>query len=203
MQWPVGVIFMIHAPILIEIVFGSQWLPAVATLQILAASLLIQSLANVTGWLFISQARSKEMFYWSVFSSITTVAGFAAGLPYGIEGVAAGYVIVSFVRLPLLFYVVGRTGQVRTADLYSTLFIQLPAMALFTLINLLAAMFLTELHPILQFCAIALLGLCVIPCIISFKSNRTMLMEGIQMIRTRLKERKQKKLGNQAEPENS
>lgn len=193
LQWPLGVLFLIHGVTIIEIVFGAEWLPAVVPLQWLAASLFIQALSNTTGWLFISQGRSKEILYWAIFTSVTTIISFLIGLPYGIGGVAMWYVLVSYMRMPFLFYICGRKGPVRTRDLYGAMFAHLPAMALYALINYGAGLYLPELTMPLQFIALAALGLAVFPVMMIFPSTRNMVNDGLGYVRNKLQERKLRK----------
>ncbi len=61
------------------------------------------------------------MFKWGVFASITTVASFVAGLPWGAIGVATAYVIGVIARLPVHIWYVTRDGPVRARDFYGAL----------------------------------------------------------------------------------
>ena len=80
---------------------------------------LIEPVSCTTIWLFVSQGRAAQQFRWGLISSTLIVIGIVAGLPWGPAGVAIGYATVSVVvRMPLLFWYVGREGAVRTRDLY-------------------------------------------------------------------------------------
>jgi peptidoglycan biosynthesis protein MviN/MurJ (putative lipid II flippase) len=71
------------------------------------------------------------MFVAQVISAVFTVLSFLAGLPFGPVGVAIAYSLCSLlVRIPLYYYSVGRSGPVRTADLWIIFFRHLPVWAI-------------------------------------------------------------------------
>jgi O-antigen/teichoic acid export membrane protein len=109
---------------------GARWHGAAPIYALLGLAGIIQPLANSTGWLFISQGRTMEMFRWSVVGGTLTIASFAVGLPWGAVGVAAAYGLAGpLVIAPLLFWYVSRRGPVSQADLYRTLALPLTAAA--------------------------------------------------------------------------
>lgn len=104
------------------LVLGSQWRDAAPIFAWLGLAGLLQPVANTTGWLFITQDRTGEMFRWGVIGSTLSMVSFVVGLPFGPVGVAASYALVDVViKTPLLFFFVGRRGHVRTHELYSIL----------------------------------------------------------------------------------
>jgi PST family polysaccharide transporter len=106
----------------IRLVLGPGWEGAAAIFTWLGVAALVQPAANTTGWLFISQERGRDMFRWGILGTAISVAAIAAGLPWGAVGVAAVYAVSDIVvKTPLLFWSVGRTGPVRTRDLYRAL----------------------------------------------------------------------------------
>ena len=192
MQVPVSLIFAFHAEILVSIIFGAQWIAAAAPLRWLASLLLIQGISASTGWLFISQARSKEMLYWSIFASVTTIISFLIGLPYGIEGVAACYVIGAYLRMPILFQIIGREGPVSTRDLYGMVWAHLPPIILFSAINYAALQVIGGYSPIWQIIVIFFVGLSFIPTVLLFPNSRRILFQGVTSVRETLLKRKDK-----------
>ncbi len=190
--WPIGVIFMIHAEILINIIFGAEWISAAGPLKWLASLLLIQGLTSGTGWLLITQARSKEMLYWSVFTSVTTIAAFVAGLPYGIVGVAAAYVIIEYARLPLLFYIVGKHGPVSMKNIYGLIWVHAPAILMFIAIQYSVGQVIVDYNILLQILFIGLSGLSVIPAMLLLPHSRVVVFSSILYIHNKIKDQKRK-----------
>ena len=116
-----GVVFMIAtADILVPTILGHEWIAAGNVFGALGYVGLVQPLNNSSGWLFISQARTREFMFWGIFSSITSVIAFIIGLPAGAYGVALAYAVSEIIRTPILWWVVTRSGPVKRADLLRT-----------------------------------------------------------------------------------
>lgn len=117
-----GIAFMIAvSDWLVLIVLGPQWTEAGRIFAVLGIAALVQPITNTTGWLFITQGRTRHMFQWGLVGSTLIVISIVVGLPWGTLGVATSYSLVFVgVVTPLLFYFVGRSGPVRAADFYVT-----------------------------------------------------------------------------------
>lgn len=108
----------------IAVLFGPAWAETAPIFALLGWAGLLQPLGSSTGWLFVCQGRTREMFRWGIYGAVTTVIGFFAGLPWGAVGVAAAYTLGDYlVRSPVLYWVMGRVGPVRMRDM---LVLQMP-----------------------------------------------------------------------------
>jgi PST family polysaccharide transporter len=118
-----GVAFMMGtSDWIVRVVLGPQWSATSRIFLLLGVTGLFQPIANTTGWLFLTQGRSRHMLQWGFISGPITVASILLGLPWGAVGVAASYSATRIlVTDPLLFWFVGRTGPVRTKDFYRTI----------------------------------------------------------------------------------
>jgi O-antigen/teichoic acid export membrane protein len=104
------------------VLLGPQWVQAGTIFAWLGISGLIEPFSYTTIWLFLTQNRTRQQFYWGIISSTLMVSAIVVGLPWGPLGVATAYSLVSlFIRMPLLFWYVGREGHVRTHHLYAAL----------------------------------------------------------------------------------
>jgi PST family polysaccharide transporter len=123
----------------IAIVLGPKWHDATAIFAWLGIAALVQPVANTTGWLFVTQRRTREFFHWGLIASAMSIASFIVGLPYGPVGVAAVYAISGLlIRTPFLVWYVGRRGPVSAKDiLQASLRPWLIGLALFAAIVLL------------------------------------------------------------------
>ncbi len=111
---------LILADTVIPLALGPQWTAAVPIFQWLALAGLHQAMTTTIGWLFISQQRTKEYAWWGVFNAVTCAISFIVGLPWGVQGVAASYALSDIIiRLPVIWYVIGRSGPVSVRDLAS------------------------------------------------------------------------------------
>jgi PST family polysaccharide transporter len=87
-------------------------------------------LYSSTSWLFISQGLSGQQLRYGVITSIVSVVGFAAGLPWGPAGVAAGAGLsFFFLATPLTCWGATRTGPVKSEDLFFAILPLLVALA--------------------------------------------------------------------------
>jgi PST family polysaccharide transporter len=106
---------------LVAVLLGEQWLGTASILRALGISALVQPVSNTTGWLFISQGRTKELFRWGVIGSGISLLSFVVGLPWGGLGVALAYGISGIVlRMPLLVWMVTRQGPIAARDILRT-----------------------------------------------------------------------------------
>ena len=104
---------------LIPFLLGPQWTAASDVFVWLSIAALHQPLTATIGWLFITQNRTGEFAKWGVVNAVTCVMAFMAGLPWGVVGVAAAYAISDLVvRMPAVWWYVGRKGPVDTRDLF-------------------------------------------------------------------------------------
>ena len=102
---------------LVDLVLGSQWSGAARIFAVLGLVGLTQPLAFATGWLFVTQGRTREMFLWSLLAFPLNIGVFV-GLPFGTLGVATAYSIYYVLQLPGLMWFVGRAGPVSASDMY-------------------------------------------------------------------------------------
>src|SRR6266852_9912306 len=118
-----GVVFMIAtSDWLVLFLLGPQWRAAGRIFALLGLAAIIQPVTRTALWLFTTQGRAREIFKWGVMGGIIAVASIVAGLPWGATGVAASYAVTDLcLSTPLLFWYVGRSGPVRTGDLYRTI----------------------------------------------------------------------------------
>jgi O-antigen/teichoic acid export membrane protein len=106
----------------VRLLFGPKWLAAAPIVAWLGVAMLYQPATYTSSWLFTSQDRTRDMLRWGLLGSTLTALSFFVALPFGATAVAASFSISGLlVRLPILFWLVGRRGPVRTADIYRTL----------------------------------------------------------------------------------
>jgi Membrane protein involved in the export of O-antigen and teichoic acid len=119
---PAIAFLMVTADWVVQVVLGPQWTPAGRIFAWLAVAGFLQPVGNTTGWLFVSQNRTRTMLHWGFVGSATAIISIVIGLPWGAVGVAMSYGLIGlFVRTPLNLWFVGREGPVRTSDFYRTM----------------------------------------------------------------------------------
>ncbi|GMV62050.1 MAG: lipopolysaccharide biosynthesis protein [Parvibaculum sp.] len=115
-----GAALLIAIPdVVVRVLFGEKWLGAAPILGWLAIAALYQPVSYTCSWLLMSQNRTGEMPALGLIGSCVTVLAVVLGLPFGAVGVAAAYALSGLcLRVPFLFWVVGRRGPVSSSDLY-------------------------------------------------------------------------------------
>lgn len=114
---------LVAAPdLVVQLLFGPQWAAATPIVGWLGLAALYQPVSYTCSWLFMTQNRTAEMFRWGLISSSLLAISIVVGLPFGAEGVAASFAISGLaVRMPALFWAVGRQGPVRSLDIVKTM----------------------------------------------------------------------------------
>jgi O-antigen/teichoic acid export membrane protein len=98
-------------------VFGSEWMPIVVLLVILAPVGLIQSVETTVGAIYQAKGRTDWMLRWGIAEGLLTVIAFVIGLRWGIIGVAAAYAVVTFALVYPNFSIPFRLVNLRVRDL--------------------------------------------------------------------------------------
>lgn len=106
------------ADVLIPLFLGTQWAQSATIFALLGFAGLVQPLNNPSGWLFVSQGRSREFLYWGLASSALSIAAFAIGIVWGALGVALAYAISEYLKTPFLWWYIGRRGPVSAKDMF-------------------------------------------------------------------------------------
>ncbi len=78
---------------IVRALFGEQWLAASPIVAWLGVASLYQPIAYTCGWLFMTQDRTREMFWWGIYGSALSAVTIVAGLPFGATGVAASFAV--------------------------------------------------------------------------------------------------------------
>jgi polysaccharide transporter, PST family len=116
-----GVAFLIgSANILIPTLLGEQWRGATPIFEALGFAGLLQPLNNTSGWLFVSQGRSRDFMWWGIAGAISCIFAFSIGLPFGPVGVALAYSASEYLRTPAVWWFVARRGPVGISDIVRT-----------------------------------------------------------------------------------
>lgn len=103
---------MVVSPDLIPVVFGSRWDVSVGVLQILCLAVLIRGL-QCWGGVYMDAVGRPEVTFWTQLASLClTPVGVLIGVNWGIQGVAASFVICQLiaVEIPMFVMVISHMG---------------------------------------------------------------------------------------------
>lgn len=119
---PVVALMIVAADWLVHVVLGPQWSAAAPILIFMSISGLFTPVINTGGWVLVTQGRTREMVHWSIINAPIAILSIIIGLRWGAVGVAASYSLSRLLLAnPLMFWFIGRSGPVRTADFYRLL----------------------------------------------------------------------------------
>jgi O-antigen/teichoic acid export membrane protein len=154
-----GLILALSHPLTI-VLLGPKWEKAAAIFGAFTIAALCFPLANASSWLFTSQGRGRDMLLTQSINACVTVLSFFAGLPFGPLGVAIAFSASGLlIRLPVSYFMVGRCGPVRTADLWMTFLRHLPLWIVVFFVTWLTRSLVVDLTPLAQLFICATVGL--------------------------------------------
>ncbi len=113
---PAMVGLMIVAPEFVLTLFGERWEDAIPVIQILAWVGLLQSLQRLNSSVLQARDMTGTLLRYSIVVLFASVVAFAAGLNWGIVGVAAGYAISSTLVEPYYTWLTARALDLRLID---------------------------------------------------------------------------------------
>lgn len=114
-----GVVFLlVGAPALISLLLGPEWTEASKIFQALGVAALFQPLNWTSGWLLLSQGRSREYMYLGLATSLASILAFFAGIRWGAVGVASAYAAVELLQTPLIWWFTLRTGPLDSRNFF-------------------------------------------------------------------------------------
>src|SRR4051812_6206074 len=96
----------------VSVVLGDRWAAAAAPLRVLAAVGILQTAISFCSVVLPVLDRTAELLRFAVLPATLSIAGFAAGLPWGTTGVAVGYLAANVVLVPLYLRLTARVLDV-------------------------------------------------------------------------------------------
>lgn len=86
---------------LVAVLLGSGWEVVALLMGYMSVRALLNTVNDVNASLFQAKGWARFQFYWSLGSSIVTIAVLLACVPYGLEAIVAGRLAVSLVTTPI------------------------------------------------------------------------------------------------------
>lgn len=133
------------------VVLGRKWENATVIFAALSFAALQTPLGSCASWLITSQGRGKDSFSAGCIISVIVALSFIGGLHFGPAGVAIIYsTSCLLIQLPVYYWIVGRSGPVRTKDLWIGFLKHLPVWGVVTLTAWLALNAFPNFPPLAQ-----------------------------------------------------
>lgn len=102
---------------LVKVLVGEQWLPAAPLISILALVGVVSVVQANNTTVFRSVGRTDLQLRSGIITAIATVTGYLAGAPWGVEGIALGYLVSSLVIAYPLHHMAFRLVDVKVTSL--------------------------------------------------------------------------------------
>ena len=149
--FPFSAICLALSKPLVLVILGSRWVGVVPLFSAYALVAITGPLAGVVSWLYQSQGRGKHQLWSHSAAGIVTFAAYVVGLKWGPLGLILSLAFASAaIRLPIVYFIAGRSGPVSTKDLWINFLSQLPAWGTVYLATLLVHMSVANSKPIVQ-----------------------------------------------------
>ncbi len=153
LSFPLAGLFLALSRPLVLVLLGANWEKVISIFAwfTIAAGYLPLYYASMS--LLNTQGRGKDIMATSLNVLITTVISVAAGLPFGPAGVALAFACTGLlVRMPVQYYIAGRSGPVSTRDLWTVFLSYLPTWGAVFCATYLARRLVLHTSPFIQLC---------------------------------------------------
>lgn len=115
---------------MVLVILGPKWAGAIPLFAAFTLVAISAPLSIVCTWIYESQGRGRDQLRNHIFAGSTTILSYLIGLHWGPLGVVLSLAIASIlVRLPVVYYIAGRSGPVSTRDLWMSFLSHLPCWA--------------------------------------------------------------------------
>lgn len=136
---------------LVLVILGPKWTGVIPLFAVFALAAVSTPISGICSWIYESQGRGQDQLRNHAASGALTIFSYLLGLRWGPLGVATSFAIVSLlIRLPLIYYIAGRRGPVRTRDLWIGFLSHLPCWGAVVLTTSLAYKAVAYAAPIVQ-----------------------------------------------------
>jgi PST family polysaccharide transporter len=145
---------------LVLVILGPKWSAAIPLFAVFTLVAVSTPLSSICSWIYESQGRGKDQLRNHTAAGLVTIVSYLLGLHWGPIGVVTSLAIVSIaVRLPIVYAIAGRSGPVRTRDLWSGFVSHLPCWGAVLLTTYLAYRMVDHAAPIVQLLVCGPVGL--------------------------------------------
>lgn len=112
-----------------DILLGHAWIVSAPILSMLSAAAIFQTLAYFGFWIYVSKGITAALFKYNLVSVAVKVVCLVGGSLWGVNGVAAGYLISTFISWPLSLYWIARNVDQVPIKMFVTGFLRMSALA--------------------------------------------------------------------------
>lgn len=145
---------------LVLVILGPKWAGAIPLFAVFTLVAISGPLSAICSWIYESQGRGQDQLRNHTAAGVVTILSYVLGLHWGPLGVVTSLAITSLIiRLPIVYYIAGRHGPVKTRDLWMGFLSYLPCWGAVFLTTTLAHMMVRHAAPIVQLLVCVPVGL--------------------------------------------
>jgi O-antigen/teichoic acid export membrane protein len=104
---------------IVRIMLGPQWTEATPILALFAIAGLLTTLSYVGYWVYLSRGLGRQLFRYTIVTTIIKIICIVIGSFYGLVGVAIGFAVAPAISWPLSLFWLSRITPMPTARLYA------------------------------------------------------------------------------------
>lgn len=104
---------------IVRIMLGPRWVDATPILALFAVAGLLTTLAYVGYWVYLSRGLGRQLFRYTIVTTIIKVICIVVGSFFGVLGVAVGFTIAPAISWPLSLFWLSRITPMPTGRLYA------------------------------------------------------------------------------------
>lgn len=112
-----------------DILLGHEWIDSAPILSMLAAAAIFQTLAYFGYWIYVSKGITAALFKFNLAGVVLKVVFLVGGAFWGVNGVAAGYLISTLIKWPLSLYWIDRSVEKVPIRMFVVAFLRMSALA--------------------------------------------------------------------------
>ncbi len=112
-----------------DILLGHEWIDSAPILSMLSAAAIFQTLAYFGYWIYVSKGITKALFNFNLVGVAVKVVFLVVGAFWGVNGVAAGYLISTLLKWPLSLIWIARSVENVPIRVFVVGFLRMSALA--------------------------------------------------------------------------
>lgn len=114
---PLVLVSALSDPI-VRIMLGPRWIDAIPIVALFAIAGLLTTIAFVGYWVYLSRGLGRQLFLFTIVSTLIKVICIAGGSFFGVIGVAIGFTLAPAISWPLSLFWLSRVTDLPTARLF-------------------------------------------------------------------------------------
>lgn len=118
---PLALVVGLSGPV-VELMLGAQWTEATPLLRMFAIAGILTTLSFVGYWVYLTRGLGKQLFRYTIVTTIIKIVTLVIGSMFGLVGVAVAFAVAPAISWPLSLFWLSRITPMPTKQLYAGAF---------------------------------------------------------------------------------